>query len=197
MKKTIHIPLLVLAICLLPRTPLRAEGIPDAQQLELGALAKKIKIFLDKKRIVKVHVGPFQGPGIVKGGAGAGVQLALATALKKLGFTIDEEKYEVEIKGTYAALPTDAHGLGVVVAAELFDVFGRSLGQTEGAATPVKFEREIFGQEAVPQLLGLSSSNKPTADYQNRSKEWIERYLKPSAHIDGATIQARPCPPPP
>lgn len=161
----------------------QAFAVKDAIQLELNELVKELKAKIDKEGGGTVAVGGFGEPPGVFGSSGPSLQLQLADALKAGGLRVVAENFKFQVAGTYlGAVDKKAGTLGVRVLAILSDESGFPL-QT--------FPREIYGEEAVPALLGLPVRLNPNDDKLTQHQKLLSAFRNPPVHISGSELQTK------
>lgn len=159
----------------------QAFAAADAVQLELTELVKDLKARIDKEGRGPVAIGGFGEPPGVFGSSGPTLQLQLAEALKAAGLEVVTENFKFQVTGSYlGAIDKQAGTLGVRVLATLSDESGFPL-QT--------FPREIFGEEAVPALMGISVKLNPNDDRVTQHQKLLEAFKHPNVHLAGTEIR--------
>jgi len=162
----------------------QAFAVGDAIQLELTELVKDLKARIDKDGRGPVAIGGFGEPPGAFGSSGPTLQLQLAEALKAAGLEVVTEDFKFQITGSYlGAVDKQAGTLGVRVLATLSDDSGFPL-QT--------FPREIFGEEAVPALMGISVRLGPNDSAATQHQKLLEAFKHPNVHLSGTEIQTSP-----
>jgi hypothetical protein len=188
--KTNHLPSrwLCLAIVLLAPVPARADFADDALTVELRALAGQIKGIMDNKGYKTIAVGDFTGSVGRDGNVGPEIQLALQKELGALGFTVDAENFQVEVKGEYfpekqgPESQPDRKLQGVQLEARVRTADGTAVGA---------FSRFIFGSETFARMTGRPVSLPPNADDEERSRQF-ERSLgrdAPPVSVAGSVVR--------
>lgn len=159
----------------------QAFAVPDSIQLELTELVKVLKARIDKDGRGPVAIGGFGEPPGVFGSSSPILQLQLAEALKAAGLEIVAEDFKFQITGSYqGAVDKQAGTLGVRVLAILSDESGFPLQV---------FPCEIFGEEAVPALMGISVKLNPNDSPFAKHQKMLDAFKHPNVHLSGTEIQ--------
>jgi hypothetical protein len=163
--------------------PASAESLTsDALQIELNEMAKQIKAVVSKKGGGAVAIGGFTAATSIRGNNGPEIQLKLSEALQALELVVKTDDYRFEIVGNYQPFEDPSTKLQGV------KVVGRVVDAADGG-TLAEFPRFVFGEEAVPRLLGLSVQTPANADPKLRSDKFKDALKNPEIKLTGATIR--------
>jgi hypothetical protein len=161
-----------------------AAEFSDALEAELAGLAQSLKGVLDKQELKVVAVGTFTGSTGRDGNVGPEIQHKLAAILIGLKFTINPEDFQAEIKGEYFPMVHPQQKVqGVRLEAKIRASDGTPLGDL--------LPRFIFGQEAVPRMIGRPADMSPNADARQMSDAFKRSLDDPPVHLADTLIKTR------
>jgi hypothetical protein len=156
-------PALALLLALTASAGARAQAPPG-----LAGVAKNLHAFLQGRGADAVAVGDFRGPPQVDSNYGPGIQQGLGAELAALKVRVDR-KAKLSVTGEYLA--------------RVYDRSGEVL---------TTLQTDLKGTGDLARYLGATVSLPPNATRQDRNQELKERLDKPSVHIKGTLIYARP-----
>jgi hypothetical protein len=166
-----------------PGKPSVAE---DSIQEAANSLARQVKEKLGGEGVKTIAVGKITPPSRKNSfGIGAGLQLSLSEALRKHGFEINNEEYDVELKGsTFEADLEQGGGREPLPVVRI-----RLQGATTRGDPRGTFEHVIHGVEAVPNHGGLTIAVPQDADDNLRSELILAARSQPQVTVQQAEVK--------
>ncbi len=155
----------------------------DSLRLELGVVAKDVKAFIDDRPGDTISVGGFGEPADALGSGSPSIQLQLSDALQAAGIKVAESDAAFQIQGSYSGRIDKDDLLGVRIALLLSDSKGNILKL---------FQRDVFGAETVPALMGISVHNNPNDSNAEKHRKFGEKLKEPDVHVIGNKITTSP-----
>ena len=169
------LPLVFLSLASVPSPSLAQDGLV----LEFDKLAAGIKAFVQNKGGTTVSVGKFSEPPDLLGSGASTLQDQFAEALARNGFQIVDAGAAFRCQNTFGGRVDKDGLLAVQVNVLLLDKSGGFLKV---------FQRDIFGPETVPSVLGIPAHTNPAHLPAQQLQDFTKKLNNPDVRLKGNQI---------
>lgn len=156
-----------------------ASFAADSLRGEMDRLAQDVKEVITKRGGGSIAVGGFGEPAGALGSSSPSIQLQLRAALEAQNVKVVSDGFDFQVTGTYIG-KVDEGMQGVRINALLSD--------SQGSVLQL-FHRDLFGQESVPRMLGISVHSPAKAPDAAKHQVFREKLADPDVHLNGTQIR--------